>query len=165
MEVWPLEGPWRGRLAVCSRPRAGWFLADDIRHLRESGYNLLISALAAEEVVRSELQSVPSVCEAAGMEFSHFPVGNLQVAPFEHAHARLSSWNERLHGGEGVAVHCWASVGRGPTLAAALMVLGGVEPAEAWARIRASRGRDVPDTGEQRAWAAAFAARTGIELA
>jgi hypothetical protein len=157
VEIWPVDGPWTGRLAICARPRAGWFLDDDIRALRAAGYQLLVSALTPEEVVRAELESVQVACNAAGLEFTQFPTGNLQVAPAERAHPQLVSWRERLQGGQGVAIHCWASVGRGPTLAAALLVLGGLEPADAWARLEASRGRQVPDTLEQRAWAAAFA--------
>jgi hypothetical protein len=37
------------------------------------------------------------------------------------------------------------------------MVLGGVEIREAWRRIEQSRGRDVPDTHQQRNWALNFA--------
>ena len=162
MELWPVEGPWPGQLAVCSRPRAGWFLDDDVRALRAAGYSLLVSALTPEEMMVAELQRVPLICEATGLAFAHFPVGNLQVAPFEQAHPQLLGWTERLRAGEGIAVHCWASVGRGPTLVAGLLVLGGVEPAEAWERIRIARGRDVPDTGEQRLWPARFA--TAFEL-
>lgn len=157
MEFWPVEGPWRGQLAICARPRAGWFLDDDVRAVRAAGYQLLVSALTPEEVVRAELAPLPSACDSAGLEFAQFPMGNLQVAPVERAHPYLVSWRERLEAGQGVAIHCWASVGRGPTLAAALMVLAGLEPGEAWARLEASRGRQVPDTLEQRAWAAAFA--------
>ena len=157
MEIWRLEGPWAGELAVCSRPRAGWFLEDDVRALRSEGFQLLVSALTAEEIVRSELERVPALCEAAGVEFAHFPVGNLQVASAELAHPHLIAWHERLRRGDSVAIHCWASVGRGPTLAAALLVVGGVEPARAWEELETARGRQVPDTNEQRAWAEAFA--------
>ncbi|MBK7124850.1 MAG: tyrosine protein phosphatase [Dehalococcoidia bacterium] len=156
MDIWPVDGPWAGQLAVCSRPRAGWFLDDDLRNLRLAGFRVLVSALTPEEVVLAELQRVPLACEEAGLEFAHFPVGNLQVAPFERAHPHLTSWNDRLRSGDGIAVHCWANVGRGPTIAAALMVLGGIQPAEAWHRVRMARGRDCPDTGEQRSWIAQF---------
>jgi len=160
VEIWRVAGPWRGQLAVCSRPRAGWFLDDDLRTLRDEGFRVLISALTPEEVVKSELERVPALCGSLGLEFAHFPVGNLQVAPFERAHPRLAAWRQRLDAGDGVAVHCWASVGRSPTIAAALMVLSGVDPAEAWRAIEDVRGRQVPDTDEQRAWAAAFATRS-----
>ncbi len=156
MEIWPIEGPWAGRLAVCSRPRAGWFLDDDLRHLRDQGYSLIVSALTAEEVVRAELQRVPEACAELGFEFGHFPVGNLQVAPRERAHPQLIAWHGRLAAGDGIAIHCWASVGRGPTLAAALLMLGGLDAETSWARIEEARGRQVPDTLEQRAWAETF---------
>ncbi|MGE0598988.1 MAG: tyrosine protein phosphatase [Dehalococcoidia bacterium] len=156
MEIWPVDGPWPGQLAVCSRPRAGWFLDDDLRELRAAGYRVLVSALTPEEVIRSELERVPTACEDIGLEFAHFPTGNLQVAPPERAHPYLVDWHRRLEAGDGVAVHCWASVGRGPTIASALMVLGGVELPEAWRRIQDARGREVPDTHQQRLWALNF---------
>lgn len=165
MEIWPIDGPWPGTLAVCSRPRAGWFLDDDLAALRKAGFSLVVSALTPEEVVRAELERVPDACAAAGLEFAHFPVGNLQVAPRAAAHPRLLAWQGRLNAGEGVAVHCWASAGRGPTLAAALLVLGGLAPDVAWQRIEDARGRQVPDTLEQRAWANAFALQDVPEAA
>ena len=152
-------------LAVCSRPRAGWFLDDDLRSLRVAGYSVIISALTPEEIVKAELERVPELCAGAGLEFAHFPVGNVQVASREAAHPRILEWHNRLHAGEGIAVHCWASVGRSPTLAAALLVLGGLDPENAWQRLEAARGRQVPDTLEQRAWASAFAAPDASEAA
>jgi hypothetical protein len=157
VEIWPIDGPWPGRLAVCSRPRAGWFLEDDLLALHLAGFHVLLSALTPAEIIRAELDRVPELCAAAGVEFAHFPVSNMGVGPREQAHELLTSLAERLRAGESIAVHCWASVGRGPTLAAAMMVLAGVPAADAWARIEAARGREVPDTHEQRAWASSFA--------
>jgi len=142
-----------GRLAVCSRPRSGAWLEDDIRALRHSGHDLLVSALTPEEIVKLELTTVPEVCERFGVRFVSYPVGNMLVPRVEHALPYLESWHAHLVGGGGLAVHCWASVGRSTTLAAALLVLGGVPAEEAWARIETARGREVPDTTEQRLWA------------
>jgi len=157
VEIWPVEGPWPGRLAVCSRPRAGWFLDDDIRALRRAGFHLLISALTPEEAVKAELERVADACAKAGLDFENVPIGNLQVIPAGRLRPHLETWNARLADGEGIAAHCWASVGRSPSLAAALLVSAGVDAAEAWARIEVARGRQVPDTIEQRLWAAEFA--------
>lgn len=162
MEIWPIDGPWTGRLAVCSRPRAGWFLEDDLRALRDAGYGVLVSALTVEEVVVAELQRVPELCPTTGLEFHHFPVGNLQVAPMDRALPSVQEWHERLHSGQGIAVHCWASVGRSPTLAAALLINAGLPAADTWSRITLARGREVPDTLEQRRWAASFADRRAL---
>jgi protein-tyrosine phosphatase len=157
VEIWELEGPWVGKLAVCSRPRSGWFLEDDLRALRAAGYGVLISALTPEEVIAGQLERVPELSVHAGIEFHHFPVGNLQVAPFERAQPRVEEWHDRLESGEGIAVHCWGTVGRGPSLAAALLIRGGLDPVETWRRITIARGRDVPDTLEQQRWSARFA--------
>ncbi|MFP4346155.1 MAG: dual specificity protein phosphatase family protein [Anaerolineales bacterium] len=46
---------------------------------------------------------------------------------------------EQIAEGRGVYVHCASGVGRAPTMAAAYLVSQGVEPEEAWARIRKTR--------------------------
>lgn len=158
MDLYRIEGPWSGRLAVCSRPRSGSWLEDDILALREAGHDLLVSALTPEEIDRLELTLVPEICRAHGVRFVHYPVGNLMVPDAAHARPYLEEWHAHLKERGGVALHCWASVGRSAMLAAALLVLGGVPPDEAWARIEAARGRQVPDTTEQRLWAGLIAA-------
>ena len=156
MDLFPVDGPWPGRLAVCSRPRSGTWLEDDIRALSASGHDLLVSALTPEETRNLELDGVPAICAHYGVEFLNFPVGNLQVPRPEHLLPHLESWHARLSSGRGMAVHCWASVGRSPTLVAATLVFAGVPAAEAWSRIQEARGVDVPDTLEQRAWVEQF---------
>lgn len=152
MQFFPVESPWPGRLAVCSRPRSGSWLEDDIRATRQAGFDLLVSALTPEEVEKLELQSVPALCADHGVEFVHFPVGNLMVPELGAALPQLETWRSHLSRGRGVAIHCWGSAGRSPTLVAALLVLGGVDSDEAWRRVEAARGREVPDTNEQRRW-------------
>lgn len=156
MELFPVEGPWEGRLAVCLRPRSGWFLEDDVRALKQNGYDALVTAITHDEIRKLDLVDLPAACERAGVTYHHFPVGNLQVPPLETALPVLGAWNEHLASGGGLALHCWASVGRSPTLTAALLVLGGVPVDEAWERIRLSRGCAVPDTREQREWVASI---------
>ena len=157
MEIWQIPGPWPGRLAVCARPRASWFLEDDVSALLDAGYTTLVSALTAEEVIRAELERVPAIARAAGLRFDHFPVGNLQVPDAASTALAVQRWRIELREGRGVAIHCWASVGRGPTLAAATLIAEGVAPEQAWREITAIRGREVPDTNEQRDWVRQFA--------
>ncbi len=159
MQFFPVDTPWPGRLAVCSRPRSGSWLEDDIRALRTAGFDLLVSALTPEEVSRLELETVPQLCSEFGVEFVHFPIGNLMVPELDAALPQLETWRCRLSEGRGVAIHCWGSAGRSPTLVAALLVLGGVATDEAWQRVESARGREVPDTNEQREWVAEVAGR------
>ncbi len=44
-------------------------------------------------------------------------------------------------------------------MAAALLVLDGASPAAAWQAIVEARGREVPETDEQRTWLDTFATR------
>lgn len=50
---------------------------------------------------------------------------------------------QRLDDGASVAVHCRRGIGRSSTLAAAVLVLEGTAPANAWDRISAARGLPV----------------------
>lgn len=156
MELFPVEGPWPGRLAVCLRPRSGTWLEDDILAVRQAGHDLLVSALTPEEIVSLELGSVPEVCARHCVEFVNVPVGNLQVPHADLVLPHIKTWHAHLSAGRGIAVHCWASVGRSPTLVAATLAFAGVPVDEAWARIESSRGRQVPDTLEQRRWVEQF---------
>ena len=54
--------------------------------------------------------------------------------------------------GKGVAIHCFAGIGRSPTMAASILVLLGLDPADAWERIRAVRQVELPDTKAQYEW-------------
>lgn len=134
------------------RPRPVPWLNDDLRSLRRSGYGVLVSALTPSEVDAAHLGDVPGLSAEHGLQFAHFPIPNLGVPPVETALPRLSEWLAAVRQGRGVAIHCFGSVGRSPMLAAALLVLEGVPPAEAWQRVEQARGRQVPDTHEQRAW-------------
>lgn len=152
MDLFHVDGPWTGKLAVCMRPRSGTFLEDDIRKLKSNGFSTLVSAITGRELEQLHLTSVPEICARHEVEWVHFPIGNLQVPPFEEALPALQKWVTRLESGAGVAVHCFGSVGRSPMLAASMLALRGVHPAEAWTRVESSRGREVPDTLEQRRW-------------
>lgn len=128
MELYSVDGPWPGRLSLCARPRSGPWLEGDVRALRSAGVGVLVSALTAEEVAKLGLEPVGEACAAEGVTHVSFPVGNLLTPPLEVALPALRLWDAELAGGRAVAMHCWATVGRSPTLAAGLLVVGGVSP-------------------------------------
>lgn len=154
LDLYPIEGPWAGKLAVCARPRPGTWIEDDVQRLKGAGYDILVSAITAKELAELHLGELADVCTRYAVEHVHFSIGNLQVPSIPHAMPRLHAWADALAMGRGVALHCFGSVGRSPTLAAALLVLRGIPADEAWDRVQAARGRDVPDTLEQRTWVA-----------
>lgn len=151
-EIYWVEAELPGKVGVCERPRGGPFLIDDMHHLRRLGVDVLVSALVDQEVERAWLLPAPEAAVEAGIELVRIPTGNLMTPNLEATLPTLHDLAARIRDGQGVAAHCWAGVGRSPTIAASLMVLLGIEPGEAWSRITRARGRETPDTREQERW-------------
>lgn len=156
LEIYPVHGPWPGRLAISLPPRSGAWLEQDLRQLKSAGYDCLVSALTGEELEKLNLDGLPEACRRHAIQHVHFPIGNLKVPSREVAVPALHRWCVELESGRGIAMHCFGSVGRSPTLAASLLVLCGIPPDLAWQRIQQARGREVPDTLEQRRWVEQF---------
>ena len=97
-EVFEIESPYAGRLAVCMRPRGGMWLADDIRRLRTDGWDVLVSALMPGEVAELHLGAAPRLCNDHGVEFFSFPIGNLQVPLVDHAATHFDLLRGHLSG-------------------------------------------------------------------
>ena len=48
-ELFWIDGPWPGRLAIMPRPRGGDWLEEEIQSWRRSGVDLVVSLLTLEE--------------------------------------------------------------------------------------------------------------------
>mgnify|MGYP001500631268 CR=1 FL=1 len=152
-----VNGSWRGRLDIVPRPRGGDWLEDEVRAWKAAGLDVIVSLLEQEEAEELEITSEADACRANGIEFITHPIGDRAVPSSPRAFADLvRALEEKLAAGKGVGVHCRQAVGRSSLLAACLLIAAGVDPDSAWARIAAARGRPVPDTTEQREWAARF---------
>jgi protein-tyrosine phosphatase len=157
-EVYWIDGPWAGRLAIVPRPRGGDWLEDEIRAWRQVGIQTVVSALTSEESQELELTREAELSEANGIRFVSFPIMDRGVPPSIHAATEVvRHLEEKLAAGENVAVHCRQGVGRSALLAACILTAVGVDVSEAFEHIRIARGCGVPDTPEQREWVARFA--------
>ena len=141
-----------GRVAVALRPRGGNYLTGDMAYFRASGVDTLVSALGAKEVRDNWLEDAARHATDAGLEFVHFPIPNLLTPRYADALPQLQVLAGHVREGRGVAVHCFAGIGRSPTIAASILVLLGHEPALAWELVRAARQVELPDTNEQYNW-------------
>jgi protein-tyrosine phosphatase len=152
-ELFWIDGPWRGKLAIALRPRGGEWLADEIRGWREAGVDAVASLLTGEEAIDLGLEEEQELCEAAGIEFRSLPIVDRGV-PTSHAEAVafLHRLDGALKGGANVAVHCRQGIGRSGLIAAGLLVESGMTPEAAVRRISDSRGIAIPETEEQRVW-------------
>jgi protein-tyrosine phosphatase len=73
----------------------------------------------------------------------------------------IDSVTEYLRKGKAVVVHCWGGVGRSSVIAACVLIRNGLSVDDAFRIIEESRGRQVPDTPEQRQWVEVYSSRFG----
>ena len=161
-----IPGPWAGRLAIMLRPRGGDWLADEVQAWSHARIDRVVSLLERDEEAQLELGSEAEAAASCGVEFTSFPIPDRGIPPSQESAADLiRSIMETLARGGTVAVHCRQGVGRSALIAAAALVGEGREATEAIDVIRTSRGVDVPETDQQRAWLRIFASRFAGTLA
>jgi protein-tyrosine phosphatase len=150
------DGP--GRLSTMAKPRGDDWLDDELRALRRAGVDVLVCALPDPELHEVGLAGEDTAARRAGLEFVAIPIADRSVPDLDTVLPRLRELVERLKAGGHVVTHCRFGIGRASLLAAALLVLEGVNPEEAWRRLARARGQRVPDTDEQRRWIATLPA-------
>jgi hypothetical protein len=69
-----IPGPWRGRLAVVTRPRGGDWLEDEVTGWRRADLDIVISLLEIDEAAHLELARERETAEANGVRFVSFPI-------------------------------------------------------------------------------------------
>jgi protein-tyrosine phosphatase len=135
-------------------------LADEIAGWRRTGVDVAVSMLTPDEAADLDLADEARSCHDRGIRFESMPTPDRGVPPLAAAAELAGRLAADLGAGKTVAVHCRQGIGRSAVLAAAVLVLLGVDVAAALAQIAAARGRPVPETPEQEQWVRAFAART-----
>jgi protein-tyrosine phosphatase len=158
-ELFRIEGPWPGRLAISARPRGGEWLEEEMSGWRQAGIDVVVSLLVPEEVADLHLEDERAEGEAIGIRFYSFPIVDRSVpTPGTDIHGFLSQIDTKLSQGKNVAIHCRQGVGRAGLIATALLIERGLNPEKAIERVSAARRVTVPETAEQRLWIDAFAA-------
>jgi protein-tyrosine phosphatase len=153
-----IEKPLGGGLAIAARPRAGDWLADEIAAWRRGGVDTVVSLLEAQEIAEIGLAAEPALCRAAGADFLSFPIADRGVPnSAQDVSVLADNLVARRASGAGVLIHCRAGIGRSALIAACALVVMRLSPEEAFDRIGRARGLAVPDTTEQREFVARFA--------
>lgn len=150
---WIAESPYR--LAILPRPRGGEWLEDEIRSLRSQGVDVLVSVLTPAETVELGLQREAECSAATGMDFAALPIEDRGIpTDLSAATTLIKRLAGDLRNGKAVAIHCRAGIGRSGMIAACVLGRVGMAVDEAFTLLAAARGCGVPDTDEQREWAA-----------
>lgn len=156
-DVYWIEGPWPGRLAIVPRPRGGDWLEDEVRSWGNHGLSEIVSLLTADEVTEFELDQEERWCRAHGIWFRSFAIPDRGVPTSVDGFTHLIQELEReLSAGKKIGLHCRQGIGRSALIAAVLLVSAGDDPEAAWESIGKVRGCRVPDTIEQRNWVKGF---------
>jgi protein-tyrosine phosphatase len=157
-EFYQVNGPWSGKLWIVPRPRGGDWLEDEIARWSSQGASAVLSLLTPDEERDLDLENEAAVARKRGMEFISLPVADRDIPSSESAFARAIEWlDSALAAGRTVAVHCRQGIGRSGMAAACALVLNGVEPTAAIARVSSARGLTIPETEPQRNWIVQYA--------
>lgn len=157
-ELFWLDGPWPGKLALAARPRGGDWLSDEITNWKHGGVGAVLSLLTPQEERDLDLGKEAAETRTQGLEMISFPIPDRRVPKSE---AQLTEVLEKVTGalssGKNVVVHCRQGVGRTGLVAACLLVRSGMSPGAAVEKVSVARGVSVPETDEQRDWIDHFA--------
>lgn len=152
-QLYWVDGPWPGRLALAARPRGGDWLPDELASWQRTGIDAVLSLLTSEEERDLDLQTESQEAKASGMEFISFPIPDREVPGSEAKTALLVDQLDRmLASGKNIVVHCRQGIGRTGLIAACLLVSKGRTPESAVTQLSATRGVPIPETEEQRRW-------------
>jgi protein-tyrosine phosphatase len=157
-ELFRLEGPWPGWLAISARPRGGEWLDQEMRAWRSAGVDIVVSLLEPAEAADLELADERTHSEANGIEFHSFPIPDRSVPAGFDIRKFVSDLDSKLTQGKNVAIHCRQGIGRAGLIAAALLIEQGLGPGEAIHRVSIARHIPIPETEEQKLWLESFAA-------
>jgi len=148
-----IPGPWRGKLAVASRPRGGDWLDDEINGWRKAGLDVVVSLLEKDEAAQFELDHEGDVAESKGVRFVSFPIPDRGVpASTREALSLFSTISAALEAGKNVAMHCRQGIGRSGLIAAGVLLTSGMGVDKALELVGAARGEVVPETQAQLQW-------------
>jgi len=157
-ELYWLEGPWPGRLALSARPRGGDWLDDEAEVWCRAGIGAVLSLLTPREVEDLDLAAERAAVESRAMRFRSLPIPDRDVPPSKSDFDRvLRQLDADLAGGANALVHCRQGVGRTGLFAACLLIARGEDPAAAIRRVAQARHLPIPETPEQRRWIESFA--------
>ena len=157
-DIYWIEGPWRGKLAILARPRGDDWLEDEVEGWKRAGLDVVVSLLTSGEASELGLTREAEIVNSAGIMYINFPIADYNVPaskiPVQQLAAEL---NDQLSHGASIGVHCRQGIGRSSLVAACVLVTSGESPQSAFEHIERARGRSVPDTAEQKEWVISFA--------
>lgn len=159
-DIFWIPGPWRGRLAIVTRPRGGDWLDDELKDWRRAGFDVVVSLLETGEAAQLGLLDEDQAAQANGLGYRSFPIPDRGIPSSMPAFATLvSDVSAVLDNGKCVALHCRQGIGRSALVAVGVLATSGIDPDRAIGIVSSARRLTVPETAEQRKWIIGLTAR------
>jgi protein-tyrosine phosphatase len=148
-----IKGTLPVALAIVLCPRGDVWLKDELREVKKSGVDTLVSLLEPDEAKWLGLGDEANAAKEVGIDFLSYPIRDVHIpSDVKSFRAFVSEVADRLRKGEKIGMHCRGSIGRAPTTAACTLIQLGWNAKDAIAAIRAARGYPIPDTEGQLRW-------------
>src|SRR3989337_1377878 len=120
-ELYWIEGPWQGKLAILPRPRGGDWLEDEVQGWRAAGVDVIVSLLTSDDVANFDLAQEGSLCQAYGIDFRPFPIVDRSVPASREATLDfVKKLAKLLAEGKSIAIHSRPGIGRQAIIAGRL---------------------------------------------
>jgi protein-tyrosine phosphatase len=153
IDIYWLNNGSVSRIGIMPRPRGGDWLEDEIRALKASCVDVVVSLLDKPEIDELDLEDESAYCEAYGITYLNFPIVDRGVPESKEGILELSrKLIKILAEGKNIVIHCRQGVGRSAIIAAVVKVLQGDQVETIFEKISLARGCEVPDTKEQYDW-------------
>jgi protein-tyrosine phosphatase len=150
-------------LGIMPRPRGNDWLEDEIRGLKFSGIDYLVSLLEYDELDELGLDAEAELCDNHDIGFINLPIADGGIPGHEQKYLNLvHQLAEALLNGKKVVVHSRTGIGRSSLLCAGILISLGVPVPSVFEILEAHREIAVPDTDEQEEWLMEVASRITI---
>lgn len=130
-------------------------MEEQLYDLQMAGVEVIVSLLPHSEIRELRLQDEPERCQRHQIEFIWFPIADHRVPSSLRSAMRLiKKIVSRIQQGKGVAIHCRMGIGRSGMIAAGVLMMQQVDLETALQQLSLVRGKEIPETEEQRRWLA-----------
>jgi len=142
------------KLGISSRPRGNDWLEDEIKHFKNSGVNILVSALTSSEIYELELDNEKEYCEKYGIRYLSYPIRDRDVPDSQKLFYEFTQQlSLELLQSKNIIIHCRQGIGRSSLLAAGVYRhIKEQNASDIFKEITLYRTSQVPDTKEQISW-------------
>ena len=143
----------KGNLGMMARPKGNDWLEDEIKKLKMSGVDMIVSLLEKHEETELEIREEHTLCDNYNIEYVNFPIKDLGVPEDANSFIQLISIiDERLNSNKKVVIHCRMGIGRTSVIAAGVLLKNSHKPEHVFDFLSEKRTLSVPDTEDQINW-------------